>query len=221
MSEVLVEQVQRDRPQSVVGGADLSEDVDAVLVVFDHLRDATHLALDTPQTFGVVVFLRRVTVCGCHLPLQHRGLEDHVRGHRDGAGVVTIVNVGWRWRHGGLVNRAFRRYGDYTPWGYFNDFGRHGAARILELCLIPSLTATTPSTSSPAVARSPTAWKRPLRAGCCGRWEWTTTTSPSRRSGWRRRGTRSRPATCHWTGWPSPPKRACSPPAAILSSWAR
>src|SRR5581483_3229838 len=65
--EVLVEQVERHRPQRVVGGADLSENVDAVFVVVDHLGDAAHLPLDAPQSFRVVVLLRRVSACGCHL----------------------------------------------------------------------------------------------------------------------------------------------------------
>src|SRR5882757_3093166 len=65
--EVLVEQVQRHRPQRTVHGADLGKDVDAVLVFLDHPRDATHLTLDAPQPLGVIVFLLRIAVCSRHL----------------------------------------------------------------------------------------------------------------------------------------------------------
>ena len=47
----------RDRLQGTVHGADLGEDIDAVLVLFDHLRDAADLALDAAQPLGVVVLL--------------------------------------------------------------------------------------------------------------------------------------------------------------------
>src|ERR1700759_86252 len=66
MSQVLVQQVQRDGTQGTVGGADLGEDVDAVLVLLDHAGDAAYLALDAPQPLGVVVLLLRVPVCVRH-----------------------------------------------------------------------------------------------------------------------------------------------------------
>src|SRR6516164_9970883 len=66
MAQVLVEQIQRHRTQGAVGRAYLGEDVDAVLVFFDHPCDAPHLALDTPQPLGVIVFLLRIPVCTRH-----------------------------------------------------------------------------------------------------------------------------------------------------------
>ena len=80
------------------------------------------------------------------------------------------------------------------------------------------LAACPSTTSSPARATSPTVWRRPRRGGCSGRSAWATTTSPSRRSASRRRGTRSRPATCRSTGWPRPSRTACTPRAATRSS---
>ena len=38
------------------------------------------------------------------------------------------------------MNRRFAAIGGDTPWGYFNDFGRPAATRILGLCLTPSPT---------------------------------------------------------------------------------
>src|SRR5262249_9170508 len=67
--EVFIEQPQRDGLQRAVDGADLSEDVDAVFVLLDHLRDAADLTLDPAQAFGVVVLVRRIAVrCGHFQP---------------------------------------------------------------------------------------------------------------------------------------------------------
>src|SRR4029077_18635306 len=62
VAEVLVEQAERHRLQGAVDRADLGEDVDAGLVLVDHLRDATDLALDPAQPLGVVLLLRRITM---------------------------------------------------------------------------------------------------------------------------------------------------------------
>src|SRR6185437_5895198 len=73
VTQVLVEQIQDDRTQGAVDGADLGEDIDAVLVLLDHPGDAAHLALDAPQPLGVVVLLLRIPVAIRHLsPLLNR-----------------------------------------------------------------------------------------------------------------------------------------------------
>src|SRR6478609_5356562 len=62
VAEVLVEQPERHRLQRAVDGADLGQHVNAVLVLVDHPGDAAHLALDAPQSLGVVLLVRRVAV---------------------------------------------------------------------------------------------------------------------------------------------------------------
>jgi hypothetical protein len=46
---VVVEEPERDLVEGRQDGRDLGEDVDAVAVVVDHARDATHLAFDSSQ----------------------------------------------------------------------------------------------------------------------------------------------------------------------------
>lgn len=48
--KVILEEVQRHRPQTTIGCADLGEDIDAIFVGVDHLCDATTLALNAAQS---------------------------------------------------------------------------------------------------------------------------------------------------------------------------
>jgi hypothetical protein len=73
--KVVVEQVQRHGPQSTAGCTDLGENVDAVFVVVDHLRDAANLALDSTQSLGVGVLVRCISVFGLHLTSHHFVIE--------------------------------------------------------------------------------------------------------------------------------------------------
>ena len=60
MTDVLVQQTDRDALQRLVDRADLREDVDAVRVLVDQPLQAPHLALDASQSFEVVVLVDAV-----------------------------------------------------------------------------------------------------------------------------------------------------------------
>jgi hypothetical protein len=62
VTEVLIEQRERDRLQCLGGRGDLGEDVDAVLVLVDHPLQAADLPLDPPQPLEVVVLVVGVSV---------------------------------------------------------------------------------------------------------------------------------------------------------------
>jgi len=59
---VLIEQTQGDGLQGLRGGTDLGEDVDAVLVVLDHLLQPPDLPLHPAQPLEVVVLVCGVAV---------------------------------------------------------------------------------------------------------------------------------------------------------------
>jgi hypothetical protein len=64
--EVILEQAERDRLQRARRGGHLGQDVDAVLVLFDHLLQAADLTLDAAQPVEVLVLVLGVSV---HSPL--------------------------------------------------------------------------------------------------------------------------------------------------------
>src|SRR6476661_2264629 len=78
VAEVLVEQAERHRLQRAVDRAYLGEDVDAVLVLVDHLRDAADLPLDAAQPLGVVVLVGRVAVGLVRLGFGGHGLLPNI-----------------------------------------------------------------------------------------------------------------------------------------------
>lgn len=82
MAEMIFQQSHADGVQGFGGGGDLGQDVDAVLVLFDHLGDAADLALNAAQSLQIRLFFRRVAMwrtirtmgdggcfcCGVHAP---------------------------------------------------------------------------------------------------------------------------------------------------------
>src|SRR5699024_8325715 len=66
VSDVLLEEVDGDRVQRGRRGGDLGEDVDAVLVVIDHLPDAADLAFDPLHPPREGVLLRGVSMVLSH-----------------------------------------------------------------------------------------------------------------------------------------------------------
>ena len=72
-AQVLLEQPERDRLQRLGRGAHLGQHVDAVLVLFDHARDAANLSLDAAQPLEIVVPVRRcIRACGHDTPRGYR-----------------------------------------------------------------------------------------------------------------------------------------------------
>ncbi len=66
MSDVLFEEVDGDRVQRGCRGGDLGENVDAVLVVIDHLPDAADLTFDPLHPPRESVLLRGVSMMLSH-----------------------------------------------------------------------------------------------------------------------------------------------------------
>src|SRR5690625_2982529 len=84
VGHVLIEQAQREGLQRPGGGRDLGEDVDAVLVLLDHLGDPADLSLDAAQPQQVVILLWGVPVHGLHL--SRPNVSTHHTGWGYGAG---------------------------------------------------------------------------------------------------------------------------------------
>src|SRR5665647_582108 len=84
----------------------------------------------------------------------------------------------------------------------------------------PTTSSSSP-TSSRAAATSPTDSRRRPPVACSVPSAWATTTGSSRRSALPAHGTRSRPATCPWTGSPRPSRMACTPSLTALASRSR
>ena len=62
MAEVFVKQTKGNRLERVGGGRDLGQDVDAVLLLLDHLLQAAGLSLDPAQPLEVVLLAADVAV---------------------------------------------------------------------------------------------------------------------------------------------------------------
>src|SRR5215213_5137652 len=65
--QVLIEQAQGNRPQRARHRRDLGQDVDAILLVFHHLLEASGLTLDAPQTIEIGVLVGEVTGMACRV----------------------------------------------------------------------------------------------------------------------------------------------------------
>src|SRR5215471_9338985 len=102
VSQVVFEQAKCHRLQRPGRRGHLGEDVDAVLVVLDHLLQAADLALDPAQPPEVVFLVRGVSVhaaswsSGCHITIPPNGISGRCRrrpsrpgsaGSRAGSGV--------------------------------------------------------------------------------------------------------------------------------------
>src|SRR5665647_1353309 len=114
-TEVVVEERESERLERLGDCRDLGEDVDAVLVVVDHLLQAADLALDAAQP---------VEVRGLGLVSARRGDFSHVTTipvpGMSLQGVVGIVAEGRRHRPGrlsGPLDRALTRTATSFTWG--------------------------------------------------------------------------------------------------------
>ena len=82
VSEMLVEQRQCHRLQSLGCGRDLREDVNAIGIVFDHPLETTHLAFDTPEAVQVRLLVAYIAGFICHICTPSRAQAGHVSGLR-------------------------------------------------------------------------------------------------------------------------------------------
>src|SRR5206468_1837982 len=86
-AEVFGEQAERHRLQRLRRRADLSEDVDAVLVLIDHLRDTADLPLDAAQPPQVLALVLAIAV--------HSASSQFTRASIPLEGILTTGHDGW------------------------------------------------------------------------------------------------------------------------------
>src|SRR5262245_7462898 len=76
VGQVFLKKLQREGLQGLRGRGDLSEDVDAVLVLLDHALQAPDLALDAAQSLEVTVLVLYVARCRVGRARRHVALTD-------------------------------------------------------------------------------------------------------------------------------------------------
>src|SRR5690606_2391312 len=94
--QVVVEEPYGDGVERALESADLREDVDAVLLLVDHARDASRLPLDAPQALEVAVLLGDVPVVvlvgvGHETLLTDTADAARPAGRADAAAVVAML----------------------------------------------------------------------------------------------------------------------------------